>query len=275
VEYIYTEAPSRVLLGYPGIIDTLDALGVSQTAIGSTLASSAPETIAGRDSLVENSDDYTPSREFLIGAQPDLYLSNDEQQLTGDGAATKADLAGIPANFYVLGNYCVDTKASSTIDGVYTDIENLGAIFGVSERAEALIAGLRTRVDAAAALSEMDPSLSVAVVTIFDGTVYALSGANYATIPAELGMTSIFGETTSNFSEISAEVVLTASPDVILVTYSEGSDTDAVSSASLVFASSDAVKNGRVFALPEHAFSSGGIQIVDLIEQTARSVYGE
>lgn len=274
VDYTYNKAPSRVLLGYPGTIATLDALGVANTAIGYTLADGATDATAKFKNLAETTPDYTPSREFLLNARPDLFLSNDEQQLTGDGAASKEDLASVPGNLYVLGNYCVGAKSSTTIDGVYADITNLGKIFQVEKAADALVTKLRATVAAAIALNTSTTPLSAAVVTIYDGKVYALSGANYATLPVTLGLKNVWAST-ANFSEISAETVLAARPDIILITYTGGATekSEALSQANKLFAATPAALTGKVVAIPEDSFSSGGVNIVGVIEQAADEVF--
>lgn len=272
VDYSYSEAPERVLLGAPGMVNTLDALGVADSAIGYTLSDYAAGETTTFPWLSLTTKDYTPSREFLISAQPDLFLSNDEQQLLGDGSASKDDLAAIPANLYVLGGYCADAPARSGIDVVYDDITNLGSIYGVPQAASDLITGLTARVSDAAALIPTAKGLSAGAVTIYDGKVYALGGSYYAAVISSLGLTNGFGDLGSNWSEITPEAVLASDLDVILVTYSGGDDTQAVSDARALFANSPAATNDRIVGISDTAFQSVGVAIIDVIEETARQL---
>lgn len=273
VDYSYTATPERVLLGAPGIADTLDALGVGDRVIGTALSDYASEgELDGLDAVTA---DYTPSREFLIGTAPDFFLSNDEQQLTGDGAASKDDLASIPANLYVLGGYCAGTPAPDTVEVVYDDIDALGRIFDVEDTAAALNAELRDRVDAASALNTDGEQLTAAAITVFDGTVYGLSGSYYGAILTALGMENVFSDLGANFAEITAEEVLAADPDVIIVTYfgTPEAEQAAIAEATTLFANSSAVADGRVYGLDEFDLQSVGVRIVDAIETTARQVF--
>jgi ABC-type Fe3+-hydroxamate transport system substrate-binding protein len=93
-------------------------------------------------------------------------------------------------------------------------------------------------------------------------------------VPKALGLKNVWAST-ANFTEVSAEVVVAATPDVILITYTGGSaeQTDAIAQAKRLFAASAAVRAGKVFALPENAFESGGVAIVDVITQTADDLF--
>jgi iron complex transport system substrate-binding protein len=274
-DFGYDQAPDRVLLGAPGIIDTLDALGVADSAIGYTLGSYATDEPQRYRGLTQISEDYTPSREFLVSAQPDLYLSNDEQQLLGEGAASTDDLAAIPANFYVLGGYCVDSPAPTTIDAVYRDITNLGAVYGISDRAEQVNADLLDRVTQAAARNTTGEQLTAAAVQVYDGKVYALAGSYYAAVLESLGMTNTFDGLGENFSEISREQIAAATPDVVFAVYSgdAAARTEAIAETTKLFANAPAATQDRVFAWSENDFQAAGVRIVQVIEDSAANVW--
>lgn len=276
VDYTYDRAPERALLGAPGVIATLDALGVSDSAIGYANGSYEFDGIDQFPGLTDNTEDYAPSREFLIGTAPDLFLSNDEGQLGGQGSAGPDDLATAGGNLYVLGEYCLGDPAPTTIDVVYSDVENLGTIYGVADKASEVVTDLRERVAAARASNTDATTLSAAVVQSFDGKLYALSGSYYSAVVESLGMTNEFANITGNFAEITPEAALSASPDVVLVQYA-GSEADAdtaVTEISSILANSPAVQSGRVFPQNEGDFQAAGVRIVDAIEDTAANVFG-
>ncbi|MDV6261940.1 ABC transporter substrate-binding protein [Rhodococcoides yunnanense] len=277
VDYTYDTAPERVLLGAPGAIATLDALGVADSAIGYTNGSYAFDGIDRFPGLTSNTEDYAPSREFLIGASPDLFLSNDEGQLGGQGSASPDDLSTAGGNLYVLGEYCSNSPAPTTIDAVYTDVEHLGTIYGVPDEAAEVVTSLRDRVTAARAKNTGTAPLSAAVVQSFDGKLYALSGSYYSAVVDALGMTNEFADIDGNFAEITPEAALNAAPDVVLVQYA-GSDADAdaaVTEISALLANSPAVQNSRVYPQNEADFQAAGVRIVDAIENTADNVFGK
>lgn len=273
VDYTYEQAPDRALVAAPGVIKTLDALGVADSVIGYTLADRQIEGLEQFADLAVTTSDWTPSREFLISAQPDFFLSNDEQQLLGEGAASKDDLAGIPSNLYVLGDYCVDAPAQTSIDVVYEDIERLGAIYGVPEAASDLIGNLQSRVAAAAALNPGDDELTAGAITVFDGKVYALSGTYYAAALGALDLTNGFADLGANFAEITTEAVLASDLDIILVVTEGGDLTSAVDEARRLFANAPAVQNDRVVGVDGASFESAGVIIIDVIEEMAAKLF--
>jgi iron complex transport system substrate-binding protein len=274
VDYTYDRAPQRVLLGAPGVVDTLDALGVGDSAIGYALADLDHGEQAAHPQLTENTTDWTPGKEYLAGAAPDLFIANDEQQFSGDGAAGLDDLRSLGSGLYVLGDYCVDSTATPSVDAVYDDIDALGAIFDVPQRAKTLNDQLRARVATAAALHGGDQQLTAASVTIVDGTVYALTGAGYQAVLDALDLSNVFSGAGANFTQISREDVITADPDIIFVTYAgDGQEAAAVASAKTMFAGSAAVDDGRVFGQDENAFQAGGVRIIGVVEQAAKDAF--
>jgi iron complex transport system substrate-binding protein len=274
VSHTYTSAPQRVLLGAPGIVDTLDALGVADSAMGYALSDLDEGEAAAHPALTNNTSDWTPAKEYLLGADPDLFIANDEQQFTGDGAASLADLETVGAGLYVLGDYCADSTAKPSIDAVYNDIDSLGTIYNVPDKAKTLNDQLRSRVDAAAALNHGGP-VTAASVSIVDGTVYALTGAGYEAVLDSLGITNAFAGVGANYTQISREDVITADPDIIFVTYSGPDDkATAIANATSLFAGSKAVTDGKVFGQDENAYQAGGIRIVDVVEQSAKDAFG-
>jgi iron complex transport system substrate-binding protein len=267
----YDRPPSRVVLGFPGSLATLDALGVADSVYGYALGSYAPLPDGYPADIVEVSPDYSPSREAMIGARPDLFLANDEGQVTGEGSVSYADLDGVGADTYVLGGYCLDGPAPRDLDVVYDDVAALGRIYGVTDRATLLVGELQRRVAAAAdALSGR--SLRVAIVQAYDGKLYALSGYPGSGIITALGQVNEFGDLSANFAEISKEEALTRAPDVLFVAHT-GGDEDAESAAvaevEKLLAGTPAVRAGHVYGLDDRYAQAGGVSVIDELEYVA------
>lgn len=260
--FTYREAPDRVVLGFPGTLSTLDALGVGGSVHGYVAGSFEPLPAGYPSRIVEVSPDYNPPREAVIAARPDLFLSNGESQVTSDGAISYDDLQGVGSNVYVLGGYCADKPAPRTIDVVYDDIKALGTIFAVPAKAAALVEDLTAKVTAART-KVAGRNLRVAYVQVYDGKLYALSGYPGAAVISALGLTNEFDDLTENFAEISTEAALTRRPDVLVVSYVGDTRQKAVDDVKALLRSTPAVQNGRVFAVKGGDFESGGVAIVN------------
>ncbi|WP_141566331.1 ABC transporter substrate-binding protein [Pseudonocardia sp. N23] len=270
----FTAPPERVVLGWATSVRTLDALGMARKVTG--YVSGANAQLPAGFTATEVSPDFKPAKEALLAARPDLFLANDENQLSGaEGTAGWADLEAVGGKGFVLGGYCLDTPAPATLDAVYTDIRDLGAVFGVRDRADTIVADLTRRVSAAAAKRGTVAPARVAVVQVYDGKVYALAGSYYNAILDGAGLTNVFASLGQNFAEISPEQVLTAKPDAIVAVHEEaGGAGAAVDAARTAFAATPAVAAGKVVAMSNVDISGGGVDIVDLVEQAATAVYG-
>jgi len=270
----FTAAPQRVVLGWATSIRTLDALGVADRVTGYVSGSNVK--LPDGFTATEVSPDFQPAKEAVLAARPDLFLANDENQISGQqGTATPDDLAAQNGHTYVLGNYCLDAPAPGTVDAVYADVQQLGKIFGVEEKATDLVADLKTRVAEAQKQRGSAAPAKVAMIQVYDGKVYALSGSYYNAILAGAGLTNAFGDLKENFAEISAEKVLTVKPDALFIAHDdpEGGK-DALAAARKEFAASPAVTTGKIFGISNLEISGGGVNIITLIEQTAKQAYG-
>ncbi|HWL43658.1 MAG TPA: ABC transporter substrate-binding protein [Ilumatobacter sp.] len=270
-DYTFDSPPQRVVLGWPQSYETLDALGVGDSVVGyfsgslSSLPANAPD-------IAEISPDFAPSREAMASVQADLVILNDLTSVAGDaGAVSLDDLRASGTNVFVLGDYCgYDTPAPTTIDMVTQDITDLGAIFGIADRAHDLI----DEIDDRLANAPVGNQMTTAFVQVYDGTLYALSGSNYAAALGAADLDNAFADLDGNFSEISAEEVLTLTPDVIVVVYSKAStDADtAIAEIRDLLANSPAVTNNRIAAIDDSAISAGGVTLVDVVEQIGTAI---
>ena len=266
-DFSYAKPPTRVVLGYPGTLDTLTALGVQDSVHGYVLGSLGKLPAGAPEKIVEVSPDYTPSRESMVGAQPDLFLGNDEGQVTGEGTVSYDDLAGIGSGVYIMGGYCAKVPANRTLSGIYDDVGNLGRIFGVSERAATLKGELESRV-AKAKESLNGKRLRVAYVQSYDGKLYALSGYPASSIIDALGQVNEFDDIKQSWAEISREDALSRKPDVLIV--AAASDPDAaLAEVKKTLAGTKAVKDGHIFTVAEGDFQAGGVNVVNQLEQVA------
>lgn len=272
--FTYTRPPTRVVLGYPRSLETLNALGVGDSVYGYTLGSYDALPAGYPPAIVEVSPDYAPAREAMIAARPDLYLANDEGQVSGEGTVSHDDLAAIGANVYVLGQYCSNGDSPTSLDAVYDDITALGSIFGVPERARQLTTDLRQRVSAAAARND-GPSLRVGFLQVYDGHIYANGGYPASGIIGALGLTNEFGDLPGSFTELTTEEALLRRPDVLFVNYvGAGQEPAAVEAVRTTLPDLPAVRDGRVYGFDETDFQAGGVTIIDGLEYVADTAIG-
>lgn len=267
-DFSYAKPPTRVVLGFPGTLDTLTALGVQDSVHGYVLGSLGKLPAGAPAGIVQVSPDYTPSRESMLGAQPDLFLGNDEGQVTGEGKVSYDDLTGIGSGVYIMGGYCAKTPAGRTLATIEADVTNLGHIFGVDQRARELNQEIETRV-ARAKASLTGKQLRVAYVQSYNGKLYANSGYPAATIIEALGQVNEFDDLKQSWAEISREDALRRKPDVLIVNVSDGKPEAAVAEISKTLAGTKAVESGHLLTVDAADFEAGGVSVIRQLEDVA------
>ena len=267
-DFSYAKPPTRVVLGFPGTLDTLTALGVQDSVHGYVLGSLGKLPAGAPAGIVQVSPDYTPSRESMLGAQPDLFLGNDEGQLAGEGKVSYEDLAGIGAGVYMMGGYCTKVPPGRTLGTIEADVTNLGHIFGVDQRAKELNQEIETRVTRART-SLTGKQLRVAYVQSYNGKLYANSGYPAATIIEALGQVNEFADMKQSWAEISREDALRRTPDVLIVTVSDGKHETAVAEISKTLAGTKAVEAGHVLTVNGSDFEASGVSVIRQLEDVA------
>ncbi|MGH3901783.1 MAG: ABC transporter substrate-binding protein [Pseudonocardiaceae bacterium] len=272
--YTYQRAPQRVVTGWPTTVDTLSDLGVGRSVAGYISGEFGPPP---RDTTAQKlSDKYVPTTETILAAKPDFFLTNGDSQLSGEsGSITRADLEKIDANPYVMGRNCKDFKGTVDVDAVYEDITNLGAIFGVPDKAKTLIDELRARVAAAKALRGQAQKPRVAYVGVFEDKLYALSGGTYGLTLDGIDAVNIFADLNDDFAEISPEKVLTLNPDAIVFEYYPAIETEAEQKTKVAsrLGNSNAVRSGKVVGVSAHLSEGHGVAAIEAIELVAKGLY--
>lgn len=280
VTYTYTQAPQRVVAVYQGSIESMIALGLEDHVVASYGLDNEvkAEWQEGFAQMNYQADVFAPDKETVTLLQPDLILSwgslFSEKNL-GDTAAWNAKGVGT----YMNSNTC--HGGSRTLENEYTDLLNLGKIFDVEDRAEALVAEMRQEIESTLQAVEGRPAVRTAVVEPIGGTVTNY-GAN--TLAGDM-VTQLGGQLVQpEGSEMSKEALVTADPEVIFVVYMaySGEDPETVMASQLAaitedpaLASLSAVQNGRVYPVMLGDIYAAGPRTVDGIRTIAAGLYGD
>ena len=115
-------------------------------------------------------------------------------------------------------NYPQAPEQHEPFEGLYTDLERLGQIFGVEDRAEELVDEYRTRV---AEVRENAPGGDPVPVFLYDsGTDQAFTAAGQVP-PTDIirfaGGENVFGDVEDRWTQVGWEPVVEAEPEVIIV----------------------------------------------------------
>ncbi len=85
----------------------------------------------------------------IVGANPNFVYSSTRGNFCEEYAGTREALQALGINSYLAREYCLDDQEAKVvgIDDIYADVRNIGQIFGVTTRAEEVVAGMQAILD--------------------------------------------------------------------------------------------------------------------------------
>lgn len=218
-ETTYDAAPERAVVVYQHTTEIMLALGLEDSMVGTAYMDSAiRDDLADAYEQVPELAERSPSREQVLAAEPDIVVAGWPSAFEDDAAGSRESLADLGIDSYLSTGSCPDFAGRPGLDLVREDVTELGAIFGVSERAEELIAEIE------APLAEVEASLAgVEPVDVFvydSGTDQAMTtgGRESTTALVELaGGRNVFADVDEDWADVSWEDVVARDPDVVLI----------------------------------------------------------
>ena len=254
-----TRAPERIVSLSPGHTEILFAIGAGEKLVGADRFSDFPEAAKALPKI-----DYSnPNLEALVALRPDLVIASGRQRML------------LPA-FEQAGLKVLLVEEPGSVAGVLERIRLLGQVTDHVPQAEDLAARLQERVTAVTekvkeitagprVYHEIDPKLYSAAPNSFIGNLYVLLKAQ-----------NIAQSGTSPFPQLTAEAIIQADPEVILLGDGRlpGGAPDEVKRRA-GWGVISAVKSNRVYPVEDNLVSRPGPRVVDGLEQVARLLYPE
>ena len=281
----FTKAPERVVALYSTVTELLLALGLKSRIIAAGYTQSEPllpEYQADYAQLTSLSTTTGPTKESLIIARPDFVIDNDSTYFydAAQGFATKDDLKAAGAQTYTLTTRCPGAETNATIDSIAVDIRNMGVIFGVQARAEALVQQLQQRIAATQQRIAGTTPLRVLIFDSGEGPYNVYGPGVISSVVATAGGQNIFATLDKEYTAVSAEQIAAANPQVFVIPEYGPAYTGAPSAkergAALVktFATTDAGKHNHVVIIPYQNINAS-IQNAIGVETLAKALHPE
>lgn len=234
----------------------------------------------GVEALPELSSKY-PTKEVLIGADADFFFAGWNYGMRVGGEVTPQTLAPFGIAVYELTESCIHVgpKDAASMDDMYNDLRNLGAIFGVSTRAETLIEGYQSEL---AAFLEDQPALETAPrVFVYDSGEDVPFTAGQFAMPNALieaaGGTNIMNDLDKSWATVGWEAVVDRNPEiVVIVNYGEVTADQKIEfmMSNPAFADIDAVRNKR-FVVLEYVEATPGPRNIEAVKTLAAAFRAE
>lgn len=228
VPVTYDQAPSRAVSNDINATEDMLALGLESRMVGDFGVTGdgpagqpvPPEFQAAFGRVRDVSPNYFTLEE-LVGLRPDFLFAGWAYGLVAGTDLTPAGLERRGIKTLVLTESCARVQHgtnSVSIGDTYQDLRNLGAIFGVRQRAARVIAAMQAQVaEVRARVAGLPP------VTVFDydsGQSAPFTGPGLAMVNALItlaGGTNIFGLVPMSWTSVSWEQVVAAQPRCIII----------------------------------------------------------
>ncbi len=276
----FDETPTRVVSVYPAMTEMLLALDQDERIAGHANTDLAPPSpgYADRFADVEVLATSVPSEEALLAADPDLIVADGEYWFDGERLPTMDDLDEMGIPVYVNSSFCHQDVTQGTLGHLDTDLAALGELFDAGDAAAELTEQRTTQ------LAEIEANLAgaapvpTAMLQVYDGQVYALARGLYSDVLRAGGGVNVFEDALpadAYFGQVSTEDVAALNPEAIVLSFtSEDARAQAETFVRETFPETTAVRDGRVVAVPEAAFS-GGLRGTEGAELIAAALHSE
>ena len=281
-EVTFDKAPLHAVSHDVNMTQMMLALGLKSSMAGYSgitgWKSLTPKLQKQLDGLPELASKY-PSVETLLNANVDFFFAGWDYGMRVGGDLTPQTLQPLGINVYELTESCafVMKRPAASLNDTYNDLRNLGKIFDVQDRANALIAEMQEQV----AEVRKDLPADKPRVFLYD------SGEDRAMTSGRLGMPkalidaaggqNILDDVEASWTRVNWENVVERNPQVIvIVDYGEvtAEQKEQFLLNNKALQSVDAIKNQRFIVIP-YVQATPGIDNVLAVETLAKGFHGE
>jgi iron complex transport system substrate-binding protein len=265
-----TKRPENVLALGPNCAETLVALGLTDRIRGTSLRNHS------RGPLPQYEEDFkripelnhsSATREAVISSGADFIYGLD-WEFGGDGLDTE-ELASYGITTYI--------DSAQTLEQAYQEINDIGKIFGVEDRAATFVADQKALIASAQQKLAGRPPVKVLVYDSGNDGVFTCSGVNFETLLInESGGKNVFDDLREKaWITVSYEEVLKRNPDAIIIHDYDSPSVEAKLAeirANDTLSQLDAVRNNR-FVIIELESVLPGDRLAYTVEKLAKGLH--
>lgn len=277
VTVVFEGAPRRTIAIKSTAIEMLLALDLEDRLVGVGF----PDGPYSQRWMTESPpfvvSERVPAQEAVLAREPDLVFAGWESVFSAEGAGDRSLLAAMNVDTLVSPSACQDPSSQPnplTWDHIWAEIALIGAVFDVSERADALIEQQRAELTASV---PDDRALTAVWYSSGSSTPYLGGGiGSPQLIMQAAGLTNILDDVPMTWASASWESVIEADPDVIVLVDSAWGSTEkkiAQLEGNPATAALTAVRDHRYLVVP-FAASEAGVRTVEAV-QTLRAQLAE
>ena len=284
--------PKRAVATDVNMVEDMLALGLEDRVVGTFAVGDDTHPIGDRyrdgwEQLHHVSADY-PELEPLVALKPDFVFSGWSWGLVEAKNTTPENLATYGIKTYVLAESCdwgpggAPSKTSMGMDTVFDDLQSLGKIFDVSEKADQVVDDMKADI---AAIQERVEGTTPKKVFLYDSGEAAPFTVGALSVPSDMitlaGGTNIFADLQRSWDESSWEKVVRAQPDCIILNQYGGTSASSAAAFKENFLKTSpitkdlpAVKDGCILTL-DFGELAPGPRGAEVVEKIARWLHPE
>ena len=275
--------PKRAISNDVNLTEMMLVLGLADHMVGYTGISGwktlDEEMRANVKQLPELSSKY-PTKEVIVGANADFFFAGWNYGMKVGGEVTPETLEPFGVKVYELTESCthIMKKGKASIDDMYADLLNLGAIFNVEDTAKNQVNNYKAELKSFKDDLETGEPLRAFVYdsgedTPFTAGLYAMPTA----LIEAAGGVNVMNGFEKSWGTVTWEEVVAQNPEVIIIV-NYGSVTAEQKRAFMMsnpaFANISAVKNDRFVTL-EYVEATPGPRNIKAIKTLAKSFWGK
>lgn len=275
--------PKRAISNDVNLTEMMLVLGLADHMVGYTGISGwktlDEEMRANVKQLPELSSKY-PTKEVIVGANADFFFAGWNYGMKVGGEVTPETLEPFGVKVYELTESCthIMKKGKASIDDMYADLLNLGAIFNVEDKAKNLVNSYKAELKSFK--DDLETGEPVRAFVYDSGEDTPFTAGLYA-MPTALieaaGGVNVMNGFEKSWGTVTWEEVVAQNPEVIVIV-NYGSVTAEQKRAFMMsnpaFANIDAVKNDRFVTL-EYVEATPGPRNIKAIKTLAKSFWGK
>jgi len=256
------EAPQRIVSHVPPITEILFALGLGEKVVGVSDFCDYPEEVKSKPSV---GNYFNPAIENIVALEPDLVLTDGHSD-----SIRQLDTLGIK---YLV----IDPQ---DIEGIFKDIEILGKVAGVEDRAKQLVDDMKE--DISNVVSRVEGAPMVRAFYVVDATDLnnpwtAGPGTFVDSLITMAGGENIAAKAPAPWIQLSIEQLVSSDPEVVILPAEHGTafTSPEVLEGHPAWREITAVKQGRICIIDGDLVDGYGPRIVQGLEEIARAIHPE
>ena len=268
----FDAVPSRVVTLNQQATEIMLALGLEGHLVGTAYLDDAiPERWTAAYNAVPVVAEQYPAREVVLAQNPDFLFAGFNSAFGEKNLGSQQEWNALDIGTYLVNVECRNLHPANvklTTAPLFVDLERIGALFGVEEKAADVAQDIRPRLDAVAGAN---PGQGRRAFLYDSGTETAFS-AGCCGAPGLLldsvGLTNISADVEGRWADLAWEAVVAGNPEIIVLIDAEWSTAEekiAHLKADPVLSTLDAVKNERFVTVPFSA-TLLGVRYVEGVE---------